>query len=52
MDEIELLLRQATVDLIADGTYFAEITGIEGAWANGVSREGALQSCAKLLSLG
>ena len=46
---IEISIKDAVITLLCDGTYFAEIPGFQGAWANADSPEECRQEMKEVL---
>ena len=46
---IEISIKDAVITLLCDGTYFAEIPGFQGAWANADSPEECRQELKEVL---
>ena len=46
---IEISMKDAIFKVLCDGTYFAEIPGFEGAWANSDTLEGCRQEMKEVL---
>ena len=40
--DIDVLIEQAQVDLLDDGTYFTEVHSLQGVWGNGPTAEDAI----------